>query len=55
MKQNRVEISESQLLELRALVSGEVSTNKTILDEHGRDESAFPPLSPSVKSVELLR
>jgi D-lactate dehydrogenase (cytochrome) len=32
---------------LKTLVSGSVSTNETILDQHGRDESAIPPVRPS--------
>ena len=44
----RVEVSPSQIDELTRLISGEVTTNDSILDQHGRDESAFPPVKPSV-------
>ena len=44
---SRVDLSQSQLDSLSALVSGRVSTNESVLDSHGRDESAFPPVRPS--------
>ena len=44
---SRVDLSQSQLEALSALVSGRVSTNESVLDSHGRDESAFPPVRPS--------
>ena len=44
---SRVDLSQSQLDALSALVSGRVSTNESVLDSHGRDESAFPPVRPS--------
>ncbi|MEY4678010.1 MAG: hypothetical protein RI992_725, partial [Actinomycetota bacterium] len=37
----------SQIEHLKTLVTGAVSTNETILDQHGRDESAIPPVRPS--------
>jgi D-lactate dehydrogenase (cytochrome) len=43
----RVDLSPSQIEYLKTLVSGSVSTNETILDQHGRDESAIPPVRPS--------
>ena len=43
----RVEVSAAQLEELGRLFSGEISTNDSVLDQHGRDESAFPPVKPS--------
>jgi len=43
----RVDLSPSQIEHLKTLVSGSVSTNETILDQHGRDESAIPPVRPS--------
>ncbi len=47
MISNRVDLSPSQIEHLKTLVSGSVSTNETILDQHGRDESAIPPVRPS--------
>ena len=44
---SRVEVSAAQLEELGRLFSGEISTNDSVLDQHGRDESAFPPVKPS--------
>ena len=44
---SRVDLSKSQIDALSALVSGRVSTNESVLDSHGRDESAFPPVRPS--------
>jgi len=44
---NRVDLSPTQIEHLKTLVSGSVSTNETILDQHGRDESAIPPVRPS--------
>jgi D-lactate dehydrogenase (cytochrome) len=43
----RVDLTSVQIEHLRTLVSGAVSTNETILDQHGRDESAIPPVRPS--------
>jgi len=43
----RVDLSPAQIEHLKTLVSGSVSTNETILDQHGRDESAIPPVRPS--------
>lgn len=47
MINTRVDLSQSQIEHLKTLVSGSVSTNETILDQHGRDESAIPPVRPS--------
>ena len=47
MINTRVDLSPSQIEYLKTLVSGSVSTNETILDQHGRDESAIPPVRPS--------
>lgn len=44
---SRIDLTQSQLEALSALVSGRVSTNESVLDSHGRDESAFPPVRPS--------
>jgi D-lactate dehydrogenase (cytochrome) len=43
----RVDLTSVQIEHLKTLVSGAVSTNETILDQHGRDESAIPPVRPS--------
>ena len=43
----RQELSGDQLAALGALVDGRISTNDSVLDLHGRDESAFPPVKPS--------
>ena len=47
MINTRVDLLPSQIEHLKTLVSGSVSTNETILDQHGRDESAIPPVRPS--------
>jgi len=47
MVQNRVELTQQQLDELRLLVDGRVITTVSVLDQHGHDESAFPPSRPS--------
>ena len=51
MINTRVDLSPSQIEHLKTLVSGTVSTNETILDQHGRDESAIPPVRPSAVVV----
>jgi D-lactate dehydrogenase (cytochrome) len=43
----RTDLSADQIAELGAIVSGRISTNDSVLDLHGRDESAFPPVKPS--------
>ena len=43
----RVELTSDQVRDIGALVSGRISTNESVLDLHGRDESAFPPIKPS--------
>ncbi|MEK6647799.1 MAG: FAD-linked oxidase C-terminal domain-containing protein [Actinomycetota bacterium] len=43
----RVDLTNKQIADLRAMVSDEVTTNESVLDQHGRDESAFPPMRPS--------
>lgn len=43
----RIELTPSQLSDLGTLVDGRISTNDSVLDLHGRDESAFPPVKPS--------
>ena len=43
----RVDLSDAQVKALSSLVSGRISQNESVLDSHGRDESAFPPVRPS--------
>ena len=43
----RVDLNSNQLETLKKLVDGRVSTNESILDQHGKDESAIPPVRPS--------
>jgi D-lactate dehydrogenase (cytochrome) len=43
----RVDLTEKQFLELQALLPGQVHVHESILDQHGHDESAFPPMRPS--------
>ena len=47
MIKSRVDLTPQQIEHLKTLVTGQVSTNETILDQHGRDESAIPPVRPS--------
>jgi D-lactate dehydrogenase (cytochrome) len=47
MTQKRVDLTPAQIDHLKTLVTGQVSTNETVLDQHGRDESAIPPVRPS--------
>jgi len=43
----RIEVSEQQLTHLKSLILGSVSIVESVLDQHGRDESAYPPMRPS--------
>ena len=43
----RVDLSDAQVKALSDLVGGRISQNESVLDSHGRDESAFPPIRPS--------
>ena len=43
----RVDLSDQQLDTLKSIVGNRVTSNDSVLDQHGRDESAFPPISPS--------
>jgi len=43
----RVDLSDAQVKALSSLVDGRISQNESVLDSHGRDESAFPPIRPS--------
>lgn len=47
MTRHRVELTSKQLDALRVLVDGRLTTSSSVLDEHGHDESAFPPSRPS--------
>ena len=43
----RTDLDTRQLDDLRSIVDGRVSTNESVLDQHGHDESAFTPSRPS--------
>jgi D-lactate dehydrogenase (cytochrome) len=43
----RVDLSASQIEGLRKIAGNGLSVNDSVLDQHGRDESAFPPVLPS--------
>lgn len=47
MVNSRVDLTSIQLEQLKKLVDGRVSTNDSVLDQHGKDESAIPPIKPS--------
>ena len=47
MDKYRVDLTPDQVSHLQTLVAGQVTTNESVLDQHGRDESAFPPVRPS--------
>ncbi len=47
MINKRVDLSSEQIEHLKTLVTGLVSTNETVLAQHGRNESAIPPVNPS--------
>jgi len=47
MTRQRVDLTPAQIDHLKTLVTGQVSTNETVLDQHGRDESAITPVRPS--------
>ena len=42
-----MDLTNSQLDALREIVGDRLSINESVLDQHGRDESAFPPVLPS--------
>ncbi len=44
---SRVDLSPLQISEIQKLISGKVSTNQSVLEQHSHDESAFPPVIPS--------
>jgi D-lactate dehydrogenase (cytochrome) len=41
MTWQRVDLTPAQIDHLKTLVTGMVSTNESVLDQHGRDESAI--------------
>ena len=43
----RVEISSEQIATFKSIFQDRFVTTESVLDEHGRDESAFPPVMPS--------
>ncbi len=47
MGAKRVEVSAAQIAHLKGLITGSVSTVESVLDQHGRDESAHPPVRPA--------
>lgn len=47
MSAKRVEVSAAQIAQLKGLITGSVSTVESVLDQHGRDESAHPPIRPA--------
>lgn len=47
LMRTRSDLTSDQISALGAFVEGRISTNESVLDLHGRDESAFPPVKPS--------
>lgn len=47
MARDRVDLTSAQIDALGLIVGGRVSTAQSVLDQHGHDESAFPPEPPS--------
>ena len=43
----RVELSAEQIAAFKSIFQDRCVTTESVLDEHGRDESAFPPVMPS--------
>ena len=43
----RVELSSEQIAAFKSIFQDRCVTTESVLDEHGRDESAFPPVMPS--------
>ena len=43
----RVELSSEQVAAFKSIFQDRFVTTESVLDEHGRDESAFPPVMPS--------
>ncbi|CAB4750424.1 unannotated protein [freshwater metagenome] len=48
---NRVDLTPKQLEHLKSLVSGGVSSSKSVLEQHGMDESAHLPILPSAVAM----
>ena len=44
---HRVNLTPKQLEHLKSLVAGGVSSSNSVLEQHGMDESAHPPILPS--------
>ena len=44
---NRIDLSPWQIRDLQTIYGVRFSTNESVLDQHSRDESAFPPVLPS--------
>jgi len=44
---NRVDLNSKQIEELKVIFGTRFSMNESVLDQHSRDESAFPPVLPS--------
>ena len=56
MTRTRVDLTDLQIEHLRTLVSGQVSTNSSVLELHSHDESAATPVLPSaVVMVESMQ
>ncbi len=45
--QQRVELNSAQIQLFKSIFQNRFVTTESVLDEHGRDESAFPPVMPS--------
>jgi D-lactate dehydrogenase (cytochrome) len=43
----RVELNSDQIQHFKSIFQNRFVTTESVLDEHGRDESAFPPAMPS--------
>ena len=44
---NRVDLNSKQIEELKSIFGARFTTNESVLAQHSRDESAFPPVLPS--------
>lgn len=47
----RTDLTPDQISAIGSLVEDRITTNESVLDLHGRDESAFPPVRPSAVVV----
>jgi D-lactate dehydrogenase (cytochrome) len=43
----RVDLTTSDIQYLKTLIGERLSTNHSVMDQHGRDESAYPPIMPA--------